>query len=151
MKRNYLTKEGLDHLREKLDNMTHKYFASCNHLRSMEPKEKFEYIISHNELNNLRKYEESINDISKIINNARIITKAVANGSISLGSRVKLLFRRKAYDYMIVDSVEADPSAHKISVNSPLGEALLGHKALEKISIKTPTGKLANYRVLSIG
>lgn len=44
--------------------------------------------------------------------------------------------------YTIVGAAEADPKEGKISNESPLGAALIGHKAREKVKVKTPGGEL---------
>ncbi|MCM1052702.1 MAG: transcription elongation factor GreA [Ruminococcus sp.] len=48
-------------------------------------------------------------------------------------------------EYKIVGSLEADPFNNKISNESPIGKAVIGHKAGEKISVESPNG---NYDVL---
>ncbi len=48
-------------------------------------------------------------------------------------------------EYMLVGSLEADPFNNKISNESPIGKAVIGHKAGEKISVESPNG---SYEVL---
>jgi transcription elongation factor GreA len=45
-------------------------------------------------------------------------------------------------NYMLVDIREANPSVGKISVSSPIGKALLGHRTGEKIEVVAPAGIL---------
>ena len=52
-------------------------------------------------------------------------------------------------EYMLVAEVEADFSKQKISVTSPIGKALLGHKQGDVLSIQVPSGTL-RYEILSI-
>ena len=51
--------------------------------------------------------------------------------------------------YKLVETFEADPKAGLISDQSPVGKALLGHKAGDEVSVSTPGG-VTNYIVLSI-
>jgi transcription elongation factor GreA len=51
--------------------------------------------------------------------------------------------------YMIVDPREVDPSRGKISIASPLGKALLGHRHGDTVEITVPAGKL-RYRIKQI-
>ncbi|RKW02785.1 MAG: GreA/GreB family elongation factor, partial [Candidatus Saccharimonas sp.] len=44
--------------------------------------------------------------------------------------------------YTVVGPVEADPLENKISDESPLGQALLGHRAGEQVTITTPKGEI---------
>ena len=48
-------------------------------------------------------------------------------------------------EYKIVGSLEADPFNNKISNESPIGKAVIGHKAGEKVSVESPDG---SYEVL---
>jgi transcription elongation factor GreA len=43
-------------------------------------------------------------------------------------------------EYVIVDHAEADPRLGRISQTSPVGQALMGHKAKDKVSVDTPAG-----------
>lgn len=51
--------------------------------------------------------------------------------------------------FQIVGSAEADPTSGRISNKSPLGRAMLGHKAGEEIRVQTPDG-LSSFRIVSI-
>jgi transcription elongation factor GreA len=48
-----------------------------------------------------------------------------------------------------VGSAEADPMASKISNESPVGKALLGHKVGTTVEVKVPAG-IVNYEIISI-
>lgn len=52
-------------------------------------------------------------------------------------------------EYTIVGSAEADPMNGRISNESPVGQALLGHKTGEKITIDTPDGEVV-FKILKI-
>ena len=53
------------------------------------------------------------------------------------------------YEYTIVDLEEANPSENKISVQSPLVDGLLGHKAGETVAVELPSGK-TKFKILKI-
>ena len=59
------------------------------------------------------------------------------------------LDQNKKIEYLIVDSVEADPSARKISFESPLAQALLNKKEGEEVEIKVPAG-VVRYRIIEV-
>ena len=66
-----------------------------------------------------------------MIRNARIIDESdFAADAVHLGAMVKVRDVKKndAYEFSIVGSAEADPSNQRISNESPLGRALMGHK-----------------------
>ena len=52
--------------------------------------------------------------------------------------------------YQIVGSQEADPIISKISDDSPLGKALMGHKVGDTVEIDAPAGRL-KFEILKIG
>ena len=94
--------------------------------------------------------EGKIIDMEAYINRAVIIDEGgAASGIIKVGSTVKLQANGNAKTYMIVGSNEADPSAGKISNDTPLAKALLGHRAGEQVEVKTPAGGVA-YTVVSV-
>ena len=62
--------------------------------------------------------------------------------TVSVGSNVTLNYidDDEEEEYSIVGSMEADPFANKISNESPIGKAILGHRAGEIVNVVTPTG-----------
>lgn len=76
--------------------------------------------------------------LEKILRNAEIIDEDDINiESISLGCRIRLLdieFNEEV-EYSVVGSTEADPANGKISNESPVGAALMGHKVGETVEI----------------
>ena len=68
-----------------------------------------------------------------------------------IGATVTLedLDRERELKYTLVAELEADFAQKKISVTSPVGKALLGHKVGDVIAIKVPAGDL-NYKILKI-
>lgn len=96
--------------------------------------------------------EARIVQLEKMLRNAEVIDEEDINTEIvSLGGRVTLLDVEfdEEVTYMIVGSAEADPSKGKISNESPLGMALLGHKADETVEVDAPDGVIT-YKVLKI-
>ena len=94
--------------------------------------------------------EGRINELEEQIKSAEIIEESKVHGIIQIGSTVKL--KRKgdeAHEYMIVGSTEADPTMHRISNVSPVGMAILGKKAKEKVSVEAPGGSY-EYDILAV-
>jgi transcription elongation factor GreA len=52
--------------------------------------------------------------------------------------------------YRVVGSAEADPAADKISNESPVGQAIMGHKKGDSVPVQLPNGKVIPYIVVSI-
>jgi transcription elongation factor GreA len=93
--------------------------------------------------------ESRIAEIEDILLNAEII-KGGSKTKVTLGSKVELKTGKKVVVYSIVGPVEADPLEGKISNESPIGEALMGKKVGDSVTITTPKGKTV-YEIVKIG
>ncbi len=69
-------------------------------------------------------------------------TKALDTSKVTLGTTVTFLDieREKEFAYTVVSSEESDPKKQRISVSSPVGQALLGREAGEEVQVKAPKG-----------
>ena len=92
--------------------------------------------------------ESRIAEIEDILLNAELI-KASSKTKVALGSKVELKTGKKTVVYSIVGPVEADPLEGKISNESPIGEALMGKKVGDKVTITTPKGEIT-YEIVTI-
>lgn len=92
--------------------------------------------------------ESRIAEIEDILLNAEII-KNSTRSKVALGSKVELKTGKKTVVYTVVGPVEADPLEGKISNESPIGEALMGKKVGDKVTISTPKGEIA-YEIVKI-
>lgn len=88
--------------------------------------------------------EGRIQEIEVLLSNAVIISKeSKPNGVIGIGSTVKIKEDgRDAAQYYLVGAQEADPRNGRISNESPIGRALIGHQAGETVEVSTPSGTL---------
>lgn len=97
--------------------------------------------------------EGRIQDLQTMIRNAYIIDEDAAQGdTVRLGSHIKVQEDGEdtAEAYQIVGQVEANPRQGKISDESPLGQALLGHKVGDTVRVKAPAGDLV-FKIVEIG
>lgn len=92
--------------------------------------------------------ESRIAEIEDILLNAEII-KGGSKSKVALGSKVELKTGKKTVTYSVVGPVEADPLEGKISNESPIGEALMGKKVGDTITITTPKGEIS-YEIIKI-
>jgi len=92
--------------------------------------------------------ESRIAEIEDILMNAEII-KTGKGSTVRLGSKVTLKTGKKTVIYHIVGPVEADPLEGKISNESPIGEALMGKKVGDTVSIATPKGE-TSYEIVTV-
>ena len=96
--------------------------------------------------------EARIADLEGKLTNVRIIeNEKIPSDKIFIGAVVELkdLDSGEKLKYMLVSPEEASYEENKISIFSPIGKGLLGHKAGETLEIKVPAGTL-KYKVLSI-
>jgi len=96
--------------------------------------------------------ESRILEITQILARATIIDTPKSNPTkVTLGSKVSLETKDGSKRvYQVVGSAEADPSADKISNESPVGLAILGHKKGDTVKVTTPSGKVIEYTILAI-
>ncbi len=91
-----------------------------------------------------------INEIEEIIGKAKVVT-ARTTTTISLGSIVtlELVGKKKTVSYQIAGEYESDPAEGKISIESPVGKALVGKKKGDSVEVSTPAGKIT-YKILEV-
>ncbi len=97
------------------------------------------------------KIEARIEELEQKLRNVKVIETDANKNRISLGSQVKLLdmeFQEEVI-FMIVGSTESDPSNGRISNESPLGNALIGHKTGDTVDVNSPDG-IIKYKVIEI-
>jgi len=75
------------------------------------------------------------------IKHAKIIEKNHKSGQVLVGSTVKVKVNQSDLELTLVGSDESDPANGIISVDSPIGKTLLGHKVGDKVLVSTPGGK----------
>lgn len=92
--------------------------------------------------------EQRIHELEQLL--ARAKPAAKIEGVVSLGSLVHMCTDdEREYHYMLVGAFEAKPSEGRISNESPVGKALLGHKEGDLVIVSTPSG-VKEYTILSI-
>lgn len=96
--------------------------------------------------------EGRIQEIKNMINNAHVVKdEDVTDKKVNLGTTVMLhdLDSDEKISYTLVGSAEADPLNYKISNESPIGKAILGHGIGDEVTVETPAGEV-NYKIISI-
>lgn len=97
--------------------------------------------------------EQRITTIENMLKNAQIISEnEVSTDTITIGSKVKLydLEFEEEMEYTIVGSTEANPDEGRISDESPIGSAILGHKIDEVVDVTLANGEVIQFKVLEI-
>ncbi len=147
MKVNYLSKEGYDKLQAELrDLMTRgrkEIARQINEARSHgDLSENAEYDAAKEAQG---KMEARISELGKIISNSRVLDgKNIDNSKVYVLSTVTIFNRKskKEMKYTLVSKDEADFNKGKISVDSPIGKALMGRKVGDVVKVNVPAGNL---------
>ena len=98
------------------------------------------------------KLEKRIAQLEMAMTNVRILDeKEIDDSKVSILTTIKVknIKANKEFTYKMVSEIEADFKTGKLSVISPIGKGLLGHKKGEKVAIQTPAG-LMEYQILDI-
>ncbi|HNO86202.1 MAG TPA: transcription elongation factor GreA [Anaerolineales bacterium] len=94
--------------------------------------------------------EGRIQELEAILRSAVIIDNSQTKDVVSVGSRVTI--QEADYDpetYHLVGATEADPRKGKISIESPIGKALMEKKVGQVVEAETPGGKI-KFKIISI-
>jgi transcription elongation factor GreA len=93
--------------------------------------------------------ETRIFELEDLLKEAVLIEKGGHNGTVEVGSVITIKKGDKTSVYTIVGKYEAKPEEGRISDESPLGKAFMGHKAGDKIPVTTPAGQMT-YEIVKI-
>lgn len=136
-------------------------FTQLKSVRRKEIADALEYAKSLGDLSENAEYhqaredqancEDRINHIEQILKNAIVMETDPVVGVVHVGSTVTLLKKggKEEKTFALVGSEEADSVSGKISNESPLGEAIIGKKKGDKITVHAPKGDV-EYSVIAI-
>jgi len=142
----YLTAEGYKKLEEELEYLRavkRQEVAQRLHEALAEGGELIENAEYEAAKNEQAFVEGRIQEIEALLRQATIIDGDHTKDYVDLGARVTI--REGNYPpetYHIVGPAEANPREGKISHESPIGQALMGHRAGEEVTVETPGGKI---------
>ncbi len=147
----YLTKEGLEKLASEL-----------KELKSVRRKEVVKHIQEAKEFGDLSEnseYEDAkneqafvegrISELEDIMRKAKVIDSRHKDSTVALGCVITVEADGDQEVYTLVGATEADPRKGRISIESPTGKALIGHKKGETVTVQAPSGKI-QYKIKDI-
>lgn len=150
-KKHHLTPEGLEKLKEEYQRLKNEalpqVIGKLQKAQEEEP-ELFENVAYNEALKEKAQVERRMVELDSVLKNYELIEKGSRN-EVGLGSTVIVEVEGEKDEFMIVGSLEADPTAGKISDESPVGMALMGAKPGAVIEV---TGSIvkSTYKVLEI-
>ena len=150
-----VTAEGLANLEKELE-----YLKS---VKRAEIADRLKEARSFGDLSENSEYDEAKNEqainesriaeLEQQLKNARVLDESQLSGNlvhVGLEVVIENVANNETRTYRIVGVTEADPMVGKISDESPIGRALLGHAVDDVVEVLLPTGKIVNYRLVSI-
>ena len=154
VKRNEITAEGLKALKDRLEYLKTTGRAQISELiataRSFgDLSENAEYDAAKDQQ---AKMEGEIVELEAAIRTAVVVSdEEITNEKVNVGTTVRVLDQDEDFEdeYRIVGPHEADPMNNAISIDSPVGAALIGKRKGDELTIEIPGG-LSHMKVLSI-
>ena len=155
MKEVILTPEGYEKLKQEIEHLSTE--------KRREVAERIRIARQFGDIAENAEYDDAKNDqmllehriarLEEQLRNARVIEKGeITSDVVSVGSVVRLrdVDAKQTVEYYIVGSAEANPSESKLSNESPVGKAIMGHKKGETVEVTTPRGARLKYKILEI-
>ncbi len=149
-----LTAEGIMNLEKELE-----YLKT---VRMVEVSEEIKEARAHGDLSENAEYDAAkteqarvegrINDIEAMLRDVELIDEEnLDTNSVNIGTTVRILAlaNNMEFEYQIVGTAEANINKGRISNESPVGAALIGHVVGDTVAINVPGG-LMSYKVLEI-
>ncbi|MBJ7604160.1 MAG: transcription elongation factor GreA [Candidatus Dormibacteraeota bacterium] len=145
-----LTAEGLEKLKQELEQARQRRIEAADRMKeAAQPgdiEDNPEYEQAKEEV---QRIDDRIYELNEMIGRAQIIRERHSS-TVDAGSTIELEDDQgEKVVYHLVGAVEADPGAGRISLESPLGRALLGRKKGDRVSVAAPAGTL-EMRILAV-
>lgn len=149
-----MSREGLKKLEAELEEL--------KTVRRKEVAEKIKTALGYGDLSENSEYDEAKNEqaivegriaeIEAQLKHVRILDESqLSDETVHIGSKVCMRNSKgDKVEYKIVGSTESDPFNGMISDESPVGKAVLGHAAGDKVLVMLPSGAEATFEILSI-
>lgn len=123
-----LSKKGLKELRRRISQLEHQQKGAIAELREIDKGSSHEERLEQIEkLAHLEIIENELAEKRQTLSRAKLIPSKRERFKVAIGSVVDLIDQQgKLFRYTLVDSIEANPSDGRISIQSPLGSSLVG-------------------------
>ncbi len=147
-----LTKQGLEELKLELEKLKtierERNLEALKDARSQgDLSENADYDAAREEQ---ARIEKRIKELENIIKHA-VLIKEDKTQKVNIGKTVVLQINgNKPAEYTIVGTLEADPLNYKISNESPVGKAVIGHKKGEAVTFKTDANREIQVKIVDV-
>ncbi|MCC2632046.1 MAG: greA [Patescibacteria group bacterium] len=152
MKDIFLTKEGIQKLQNELKNLIEvdrkDIIKKIKETREYgDLSENAEYDAARTQQSMI---EGRIEELEALLRKARVIEKKSGAGKVGMGDKVEVEIDGDKMNFSLVGSAESDPAEGLISIESPLGQALLGSKVSDTVKVSIPDGGTVDYKIIAI-
>jgi transcription elongation factor GreA len=149
-----LTPEGLERLKDELQEL--------QTTRRREVAERIKEAREFGDISENSEYDDAKNEqamlesriaaLEEKLRSATVVqAEDISTDVVGVGSRVKVKDESgKSETYTIVGSTEASPAEKKLSNESPVGRALIGHKRNDVVSVQVPRGPARKLKITKI-
>ncbi|PIP28428.1 MAG: transcription elongation factor GreA [Candidatus Moranbacteria bacterium CG23_combo_of_CG06-09_8_20_14_all_35_22] len=147
----FITEEGLKKIVDELENRKVTIRQSiANAIKEAKEQGDLSENAEYSEAKRQQAENEArIAELEFMLKESTVVKYNKTTGGAQMGSRVKVKFNGSEMEFQIVGSNEANPGEMKISNESPMGKAFMGHSKGEKVEVDTPTGKM-KYEILDV-
>ncbi|MDD2259947.1 MAG: transcription elongation factor GreA [Acholeplasmataceae bacterium] len=149
-----LTKEGVEKLRAELEELKDvKRPEVVRQLQEARAQGDLSENADYDAAREAQAHTEGrIKEIENILDNYKIIRVTSNDDKVNIGKTIKIKFieRKKEATYKLVGTIEANPAQNLISIESPVGKAVLGTSVGDTISVRLENGNTFHVEVLEI-
>lgn len=146
-----ITKEGYEKLQNELELLTKvKRREIADRIQKAKDMGDLSENAEYSEAKDAQAFNEGrIAEVAQMLKNLTVVKNGHGSNTVAMGSRVLAKINDKEKEFTIVSFNEADPIEGLISNESPLGQALIGKKKGDRITVDTPRGAM-EYEILNI-
>jgi transcription elongation factor GreA len=137
-----LTAEGLEKLKEELDLLSK--------AKRREVAERIKEAREFGDISENSEYDDAKNEQAMLEARISTIQEKLRMATVISVVHVKDEKTGKSVKYSIVGSAEANPAENRLSNESPVGRALLGHKRNDTVSVQVPRGPARKLKITKI-
>ena len=153
MKDIYLTKEGIEKLQQELKQLIE--VDRKDIIKKIKETREYGDLSENAEYDAARTQqsmvEGRIEELEALLRKARVITQPKGSaGKVAMGAKVTVKVEGDEMEFSLVGSAESDPAKGLISIESPLGQALLGSKIGDTVKVAIPDGGTVDYTIVAI-
>lgn len=147
----FITEEGFKKIKEELENRKTSVRQSiADAIKEAKEQGDLSENAEYSEAKRQQAENEArIAELEFMLKESTVVSHEKGKDTVQMGSKVKVKFNGNEMEFRIVGSNEANPGEMKISNESPMGKAFMGHKKDDAVEVETPAGRI-KYKILDV-